>query len=148
MMRLLYFIILFFIFGGVVRAEVIFTPTEIVIETFSGDVRFAGELASSPSQLAYGLKFRRVLPDDYAMLFDLGEVRRASFWMQDTYVSLDMLFVREDGRIESILAAVPPLTLEPRSSLGAVRAVIEMRSGLAARHGIRVGDLVRHALFR
>ena len=125
-----------------------FSPTEFTIETSGGaEIRFIGELARSPLQLSHGLKFRYELSDDYGMLFDLGEVRRASFWMRDTYVSLDMLFVSEDGRIESILAGVPPLSLQARRSRGAVRAVIEIKAGLATKHGIQVGDLVRHALF-
>ena len=91
--------------------------------------------------------YRRVVPDGYGMLFDFGEVREANFWMRNTYVSLDILFVNADGTIHRIAKATQPLSDRLIPSRGPVRAVFEVVAGTTDRLGIRVGDVLIHEIF-
>jgi uncharacterized membrane protein (UPF0127 family) len=81
------------------------------------------------------------------MLFVNETPRVSSFWMKNTYIPLDMLFIDANGRILEIFANTTPLSLEPVGSTKPVRAVLELRGGESARRGIRAGDRVRHTTF-
>lgn len=125
-----------------------FERSELVIETASGaEYRFDVELAETPAQQAQGLMFRENLASDAGMLFLFREDRRASFWMKNTLIPLDMLFIHRDGRIESIQRNTEPLSTRSVSSEGPVAAVLEINGGLSSRLGIRPGDRVRHPAF-
>lgn len=76
------------------------------------------------------------------MVFPLNPPRAASFWMKDTLIPLDIIFVRSDGRIANIEANTVPLSLEPVTSAGEVMAVLEIAGGRAAELGISAGDKV------
>ena len=77
------------------------------------------------------------------MLFDFGaRPERASMWMKNTYIPLDMLFIKPDGKIESIAERTVPHSLEALSSRGPVRYVLELNGGMSARLGIEPGDRV------
>lgn len=104
------------------------------------------EVARTPEEQAQGLMYRRAMPKDRGMIFPLPVPRPTAFWMHNTYIPLDMVFLLSDGRIESILADVPPLNEEPRRSLGPVAAVLELNAGEAARIGATPGDLVEYDL--
>lgn len=117
----------------------------LCIETANGTLPFAVELAETPQQQERGLMFRTTLADDNGMLFPFPRERVASFWMRDTVIPLDMLFVRRDGTIESIAANTVPYDLAPHASGEPVIAVLELRGGLAAEKGIAPGDTVRWA---
>ncbi len=132
-----------FIFLFLVTVSLAERPAFVPVSIEINGVAFNGELAKTPEELAYGLMFRTSLPDDYAMVFDFGQVRKAGFWMKNTLLSLDMIFVKADGTIANIIEAVPPLSLELRESNGKVRWGIEMPAGTIAKHGIKVGDKVR-----
>lgn len=124
-----------------------FETTSLVIETAGGgSLKFRVELALSPAQQAQGLMFRQKLAPDAGMLFVYETPQAASFWMQNTYVSLDMLFVGEDGRIELIHEKATPLSTKPINGPARTKAVLEVVAGTAARLGIRVGDKVIHRL--
>ncbi len=97
-------------------------------------------LAVSPAQRAQGLMHIRELGEFEGMLFPTREPAVVSMWMKNTYVSLDMLFIRGDGRIARIAADTIPLSEETISSGEAVTAVLELRAGFAARHSVAAGD--------
>ncbi len=121
-------------------------PLEIV--TRNGVRVFNVELAVTPEQHAQGLMFRRELPAGTGMLFDFGQPQMASFWMKDTYVALDMIFIAADGTIVKIAENTTPLSLEPVVSPVPVKAVLEVLAGTSRRQGIAPGDRVGHRIFR
>jgi uncharacterized protein len=104
---------------------------------------FAVELASTPEEQAKGLMFRRELPEGQGMLFDFHREQPTSFWMKNTYIPLDMIFIRGDGRILRIAENTEALV----SSGGPVRAVLEVNAGTARKLGIAPGDRVAHRIF-
>jgi uncharacterized membrane protein (UPF0127 family) len=108
---------------------------------------FAVEMASTPEEQAKGLMFRRELPEGQGMLFDFHKERPASFWMKNTYIPLDMIFIRGDGRILRIAENTVPLSETLVPSGGPVRAVLEVIGGTAKKLGITPGDRVGHAIF-
>jgi|GEM_PF-805564 len=116
------------------------------IRTAAGkQFNFSVEVARTPEELATGLMYRRELAEDAGMLFLFRRPQRASFWMLNTYIPLDLIFIGTDGRIESIQANAKPMTMDPIQSKGPVIAVLEIGGGLAARHGLAPGDRVLHA---
>ena len=120
-------------------------PLEIVSK--SGVHTFAVEMAVTPEQQMRGLMFRRALPEGQGMLFDFGQEQPTSFWMKNTYVSLDMIFIRGDGRILRIAENTVPLSEALVPSGGPVRAVLEVVAGTAKKFGIAPGDRVAHPIF-
>jgi uncharacterized membrane protein (UPF0127 family) len=120
-------------------------PLEIVSKT--GVHTFAVELAVTPEEQARGLMFRRELPEGQGMLFDFQREQPATFWMKNTYVSLDMIFIRADGRILRIAENTVPLSEALVPSGGPVRAVLEVVAGTARKLGIAPGDRVAHPIF-
>ena len=119
--------------------------TRLCIETADGTLPFTIELAETPEEQARGLMFRTELDDDSGMLFPFPRERVASFWMKNTVIPLDLLFIRRDGTIESIAANAIPYDESPLASGEPVIAVLELRGGLAAEKGITPGDTVRWA---
>ena len=104
---------------------------------------FTVEVAQTPEQQARGLMFREALGPDEGMIFPFRPPRPASFWMRNTPIPLDMLFVRQDGTIARIAADTVPHSEEPVTSSGEpVAAVLELRGGRAAELGISEGDRV------
>ena len=90
-----------------------------------------------------GLMFRTQLAPDRGMIFPLDPLRPASFWMRNTLIPLDMIFVRADGTIANIEANTVPYSEEPVRSAGAVAAVLEIPGGRSAELGIKAGDQVK-----
>jgi len=103
---------------------------------------FTVEMAISPEDQARGLMFRTSLADDAGMLFPYRAPQTLSFWMKNTYIPLDIIFIREDGSIENIAANTIPYSLDSVSSTGPAIAVLEIRGGLAAELEIEPGDKV------
>jgi uncharacterized membrane protein (UPF0127 family) len=99
-------------------------------------------IANTPLRQEQGLMFVRDLPASEGMLFPQGSPQVAHFWMKNTYIPLDMVFVAEDGRIAKIIANARPFSLDVLSSDVPVIAVLEIRGGEAQRLGIGVGDRV------
>lgn len=104
---------------------------------------FTVEMARSPMEQAKGLMFRTGLADNAGMLFPFPEPKMASFWMKNTVIPLDIIFIRSDGTIESIAENAIPYSTLPVGSGETVAAVLELRGGLAAELGIAAGDKVR-----
>ncbi len=117
------------------------------IVTSSGSYEFHVELAQTPKQKAVGLMYRRSLADRAGMLFDYGRETSVAMWMKNTFIPLDMIFIRGNGRISRIVQRTIPQSLATISSGGPVRAVLEVNGGTAERLGIRIGDRVEYETF-
>jgi uncharacterized membrane protein (UPF0127 family) len=109
---------------------------------------FRVEVARNDTDRAQGLMFRRAMPADQGMLFDFGRVEPVSMWMQNTYLPLDMLFIRADGTIARIAANTEPLSTRTIPSGEPVLSVLELNAGTAAKLGIKPGDRVEHPIFK
>ena len=109
---------------------------------------FRVEVARNDADRAQGLMYRRSMPADQGMLFDFGRVEPVAMWMQNTYLPLDMLFIRADGTIARIAANTEPLSTRTIPSGEAVLAVLELNAGTAAKLGIKPGDRVEHPVFK
>lgn len=114
----------------------------LIITTDTGDQRFGVEIADTPRERSRGLMYRRSMGDDEGMLFDFGDEEPASFWMHNTYIPLDMLFIKADGTIESIAKRTTPLSDRSIDSKGPVRYVLEINGGLSDKLHIAPGDSV------
>ena len=112
----------------------------------SGDRQFAFqvELAATPSERRRGLMFRRELAPNQGMLFDFDRPAPISMWMRNTYIPLDMLFIRADGKIANIAHDTEPFSEAVLSSDEPVRAVLEVPAGTTRLLGIQPGDRVLH----
>jgi uncharacterized protein len=119
---------------------------EIVSRT--GVHTFAVEVAATEEQRQQGLMFRRELPEGRGMLFDFKQDQNVTMWMKNTYISLDMIFIRADGRIHRIAENTEPESTKVIAAGAPVRAVLEVIAGTAKKLGIRPGDRVAHPLFR
>jgi uncharacterized membrane protein (UPF0127 family) len=104
--------------------------------------RFAVEIARTPQEQAYGLMNRSELAPDRGMIFPYDPPQGVAFWMKNTLIPLDMVFVRADGSIANIADNTVPLSLEPVPSDGPVKAVLEIAGGRAAELGIKPGAKV------
>ncbi|OAF05685.1 hypothetical protein AYJ54_01935 [Bradyrhizobium centrolobii] len=122
-----------------------FQPLEIV--TKNGVQVFSVEMATTEEEKQTGLMYRKELADGKGMLFDFNPEQEVSMWMKNTYISLDMIFIRADGRILRIAENTEPLSTRIISSQGLARAVLEVPAGTAQKYGIRPGDRVAHPLF-
>jgi uncharacterized membrane protein (UPF0127 family) len=120
----------------------------LTVATGTDAVMFTVEIADTDELRSRGLMFRQRLPEDRGMLFDFGEPRPVSMWMKNTYISLDMLFIREDGTIAYIAENTVPKSLDTIGISEPVLAVLELAAGTSRKHGIRAGDTVYHRLFR
>jgi uncharacterized membrane protein (UPF0127 family) len=115
----------------------------LTITTAKGKVRrFTVEVARTEAQQAQGLMNRQSLDPDRGMIFPYDPPNMASFWMKNTLIPLDMIFIRADGTIARIAAETVPLSLEMVPSGEPVAAVLEIAGGRAAELGIRAGDTV------
>ncbi|HET6387921.1 DUF192 domain-containing protein [Hyphomicrobium sp.] len=108
---------------------------------------FKVEIASTDQEKALGLMYRTALSDGEGMLFPYPAERPLQMWMRNTYISLDMLFIRADGTIARIEERADPLSDRVISSGSAVLAVLEIPGGASARLGIKPGDKVRYPVF-
>lgn len=113
------------------------------VTTTKGNIlKFTVEVASTPEAQQRGLMFRESLPQFGGMLFPLNPQRTASFWMKNTPLSLDIIFIRKDGTIARIAAETVPYSLEQVESGEPVGAVLEIAGGRAAQLGIQENDKV------
>ena len=120
-------------------------PLEIV--TRNGVQVFSVEMATTEQEKETGLMYRKELADGKGMLFDFSPEQQVSMWMKNTYISLDMIFIRSDGRILRIAENTEPLSTSIISSGGLAKGVLEVIAGTAKKYGIQPGDRVAHPLF-
>jgi hypothetical protein len=115
----------------------------LTISSNGREHRFTVEVARTGEEQAQGLMFRTQLAPDRGMIFPMDPPRPASFWMRNTLIPLDMIFVRADGTIANIEANTVPYSEEPMRSDGTVAAVLEIPGGRSAELGIKPGDRVK-----
>ena len=120
-------------------------PLEIV--TRSGVQVFSVEMATTEDEKEKGLMYRKELADGKGMLFDFSPEQQVSMWMKNTYISLDMIFIRADGRILRIAENTEPFSTRIIPSGGLAKGVLEVIAGTAKKYGIEPGDRVAHPLF-
>ena len=116
----------------------------------SGDKvhRFTVELADDDAERGVGLMHRGRMDADRGMLFDFGTPRRVAFWMRNTFIPLDMLFLKSDGEVVSIIESVVPHSEDTVGPDRPVRAVLELNAGTVKKLGLKVGDVIHHAAFK
>lgn len=119
----------------------------VVIATHGGPRSFKMEIAANDASRETGLMRRTHLARDAGMLFDFGKPLMAAFWMKDTPLPLDILFVRADGTISTVAANAVPFSTAEIVSAEPIRVVIEINGGLARTLGIMPGDRVRAPVF-
>ena len=129
------------------EADIQFKRSSLVVVTAAREIKFDVELATNDAERARGLMYRKQLAAYEGMLFDFYREMPVSFWMKNTLIPLDMIFVRADGRILSIARNTTPLSEAPVPSGGPVRAVLEIPGGRAAQLGVLPGDRVLHRIF-
>jgi uncharacterized membrane protein (UPF0127 family) len=118
------------------------------IVTTAGKVaHFKVEFVDTEPTRERGLMYRKSLAPDAGMLFDFKTPQQVSFWMKNTLIPLDMLFIDQSGRISNIYREATPLSLAPIPSDGPIRGVLEIPGGRAQELGIMAGDKVRHPIF-
>lgn len=128
---------------GAVRADC--RPDTVELRTETGAmVRFAVEIADSPEERSRGLMHRKSLPKSSGMLFLFDEPHRASFWMRNTLIPLDMIFAGPDGTVKSVHAEAVPGDLTPITGGDGIQSVLEINGGLARALGIGPGTVLRH----
>ncbi|MGE7470151.1 DUF192 domain-containing protein [Bosea sp. NPDC003192] len=120
----------------------------LTIVTSSGRHAFQVEVMRTPDQRARGLMHRQFMPVDRGMLFDFKQVEPVAMWMQNTYISLDMLFIRADGTVARIAERAEPLSTRTIPSGEPVLSVLELNAGIAEKLGIKPGDKIEHPLFK
>jgi uncharacterized membrane protein (UPF0127 family) len=109
---------------------------------------FQVELARKPEERERGLMFRRYLPKDRGMLFDFGSSEPVAMWMENTYLPLDMVFIRSNGTIARIETHTEPLSRRAIAAGEPVLGVLELNSGVCDELGIKAGDRVVHPMFK
>lgn len=119
----------------------------LTIVTAGGSVAFKVEIADDEAERQRGLMYRTTLAPDAGMLFEWDRAERRAFWMKNTYIPLDILYIGSNGRIISIAAMTEPFSETPIPSRGDARAVLEIAGGRAAQLGIDIGDQVHHRMF-
>jgi uncharacterized membrane protein (UPF0127 family) len=124
-----------------------FDKASVTIATAGGPQRFSVELALTPEQEMQGLMYRPRMDADAGMLFDFGNSEIRTFWMRNTLIPLDMLFVAADGKIVDIHERAVPLSEDLIASSAPARAVLELNGGTVSRLGIKIGDTVRYKSF-
>ncbi len=114
----------------------------------NGRHAFQVEVMRDDAQRARGLMYRRSMAPDHGMLFDFERPAPVTMWMKNTYLPLDMVFIRSDGTIARIAADTEPLSTKVIPSGEPVLAVLELNAGTAAKLGIRAGDRIEHPMFK
>jgi uncharacterized membrane protein (UPF0127 family) len=120
----------------------------LTIVTKAGPKRFNVEVMRDDAGRSRGLMFRRHMAADHGMLFDFERDEPVTMWMKNTYLPLDMVFIRPDGTISRIAADTEPLSTAIIPSGSPVSAVLELNAGTTAKLGIQPGDRIEHPLFK
>ena len=121
----------------------------LAVTTSKGTAKFMVEFADTDRTREYGLMCRKALAPDRGMLFDFKTpLDGAAFWMRNTLIPLDIIYIKPDGTVLSIARNVPALDESPVPAGGRIRAVLELASGRAAQLGILPGDRIVHRIFQ
>ncbi len=134
-------------FGKLTFAQAEMRRETLKFITATGTHSFNIEVAESVEEKSRGLMFRQSLADSAGMLFPYEPAQEITMWMKNTYISLDMVFIRADGTVLRVATGTVPFSEAVIASNGDARAVLEIRSGVAAQIGLKSGDRVIHPLF-
>ncbi len=118
-------------------------PRVIVAPENGPEIAFHVEVADTPAKRELGLQYRRELAPDRGMLFIFPAQRQLTFWMKNTPIALDMIFINSDRRIVGIVEEAVPFSLESRLVAAPSQFVLEINGGLSRRYGFRAGQSVR-----
>src|SRR6202012_5426590 len=132
-------------FTGIEARAASIQPLEIVTKT--GVHVFSVEMATTEQEKETGLMYRKELADGKGMLFDFSPEQQGSMWMKNTFIPLDMIFIRADGRILRIAENTEPQSTRIIPSGGLAKGVLEVIAGTAKKYGIEPGDRVGYPLF-
>jgi uncharacterized membrane protein (UPF0127 family) len=113
----------------------------------SGAHSYSVEIADDEASREHGLMDRKEMATNHGMLFEFPERGDVTFWMKDTYLSLDMVFIDSDGTVRNIFARARPFSENLIPSGAAVTGVLELNAGQAAAIGLKVGDKVKFPFF-
>ena len=127
--------------------DIKYDRSSLVIVTAMREIKFDVELALTEAQREHGLMFRKSLGAYEGMLFDFYNEMPVTFWMKNTLIPLDMVFIAADGTVRHVHANAVPLSTDTIPSEFPVRAVLEINGGTARLLGIKSGDKVKHAIF-
>ena len=141
------FVFLFAVLAGQGHAQQAMRVEPVMVTTDKGTFTFHTEIADTGPARQRGLMFRKSMAPDRAMLFDWGEPLVASMWMQNTYISLDMVFIAADGTVKYVAQSTKPLSRDIVSAGIEVSAVLEVIAGTALRIGLKPGDKITHSMF-
>ena len=123
--------------------QMVFAKEPLVVQTASGKLlNFTVEIASTNEQRQYGLMYRKEMAENAGMLFDFGQSRRVTMWMENTILPLDMLFADDAGTIRHIKENAKPYSRDVIDSMGEVKYVVELNAGIVAKLGIKTGDRI------
>jgi uncharacterized membrane protein (UPF0127 family) len=127
--------------------EVPFERSSLVVVSGGREIKFDVDLALNDAQRSRGLMFREKLGPYEGMLFDFHQEAPVSFWMKNTLIPLDMVFIAADGTIRHVHPNAVPLSTDTIPSEFPVRGVLEINGGSARLLGIKPGDKVKHPIF-
>lgn len=116
---------------------------KVTIETAKGPISFQVEIAATPEKREVGLMYRRDMAPDHGMLFIFPGERVNSFWMKNTPIPLDMIFISRERKIVGIVHETAPFSLDGRSVSAPSQYVLEINGGLSRRYGFKAGDTVK-----
>lgn len=119
---------------------------KLVLHSSTGDYTFNVEVVDTPESRAKGLMFVQELADDAGMLFDFKEERQVSFWMRNTFIPLDMIFIGADGVVKTIHVNARPHDVTSIPSEVPVQFVLEIPGGRSVEIGLEPGDTMDHPL--
>ncbi len=140
--------------GGSARAQSTVAPSgqpqhlqtePLVVHTTHGPQAFKVQFADTEQTREIGLMFRKDMPAGEGMIFEFFQPQPVAFWMRNTVLPLDIIFIGQDGRILNVAANARPFDETPLPSAGDARAVLEINAGLAVRLGIKAGDKITDA---
>jgi uncharacterized membrane protein (UPF0127 family) len=129
-----------FIIFLLIDSKIVFAHERTV--HISDKVCISIETARTSEERKKGLMFRRTISPKHGMLFDFGVSQPVSMWMKNTYISLDILFISEEGKITRIVPKTLPLSTEAIPSKAPVRFVLEIPAGMCQKYTILVGDSI------
>jgi uncharacterized protein len=143
-MRVAHAFLFLTLLAGVLETTACQAQPKVTIATKEGrELTFQVEIADTPSKRELGLQYRRDLAADRGMIFLFPTESEHAFWMKNTPIPLDMIFISSDGKIVGIVEQAVPFSLDSRAVPATSRFVLEINGGLAKRNGIKIGDSIR-----
>ncbi len=142
-MRIFWFLILiFFQIINLNAQEINFEKSIVIVKTKSNEYFFNVEIAKTNEQRSLGLMNRKILNQNNGMIFIYPKSQIVKMWMKNTYIPLDMIFIKQNGEIDTIIKMTKPLELKPIGPNKPIKAVLEINGGLTTYLNIQKGDKV------